>query len=157
MVEWKQPKKPRYFSVRTPTHTHTHTHTHKHTHTHTHTHTSRYRDLGAVHYEHLLDLWALRLDGGEQGYYTQLMKRYRARSNRALTPAAWVDTERVGNKGKQFMKTPQKIMVRVLFFFFVFKYPWYIRCTILQQMYLYTQCTISTMSTKYVLIHLMYI
>ena len=78
----------------------------------------RYRDLDERTYEHLLDLWALRLDIDETSYYTKLMQRYRAdKSNDStLTPGKWVDQqERIGQNGRQFMKTPQKVMVHIIY------------------------------------------
>lgn len=107
LVEWKQPKKPRY------------------------------RDLHDQTYEHLLDLWAIKLDTNETSYYTKLMQKYRAdKSNDSkLTPGEWVDQqERIGQNGRNFMKTPQRVMVHMHMFclfvclmhIVVFKY---IECT----------------------------
>ena len=76
----------------------------------------RYRDLHEQTYEHLLDLWALKLDIDQTSYYTKLMQRYRAdKSNDStLTPGKWVDQqERIGQNGRQFMKTPQRVMVHL--------------------------------------------
>ena len=76
----------------------------------------RYRNLHLRTYEHLLDLWALRLDTKQTNYYTNLMKKYRSDKSidSSLTPAKWIDQqERIGESGRKFMKTPMKVMVHV--------------------------------------------
>ena len=75
----------------------------------------RYRDLHLRTYEHLLDLWAMRLDHGKDfDYYQSLMRKYRCAKddNHSLTPEKWVTTQqRISTKGRKFMTSSRSVML----------------------------------------------
>lgn len=75
---------------------------------------TRFRELPDKTYEHLHNLWAIRLDGPDSNYYQSLMAKYRKAKEikSTITPEKWADEQkRLDETGKKFMKMPRKVMV----------------------------------------------
>ena len=76
------------------------------------------RTLQSKEYDHLLDLWAIRLDEPRNtNYYQPLLERYRkANRSKKVTAEQWSNlaASKVGDKGKQFLRdTPKIVQVRM--------------------------------------------